>query len=169
MTCRLEHEVIAMLARMVGFLPAVGKAEEPGGYLCSGGTTANIYSLWVARNLRTWPLALRVAIANAGPPHAGAAALVRDLQLPGPRGTTLRLAESSAWELWNVPIQGAFMLKGLTLLRQSGDPSYETDGQQERDRRVGDAMTLQALGEQRFYQRWRRCFPMNAASGSERS
>src|SRR6185503_8499950 len=44
MTCRLEREVIAMLARMVGFLPAAGTAEEPGGYLCSGGTTANIYS-----------------------------------------------------------------------------------------------------------------------------
>jgi glutamate/tyrosine decarboxylase-like PLP-dependent enzyme len=156
MTCRLEHEVIAMLARMVGFLPAAGNTEEPGGYLCSGGTTANIYSLWVARNLRTWPLALRVAIANAGRANAGAAAIVRDLRLPGPRGTTLHLAESSAWELWNVPIRGSlYPLKKLlkATLRRSGEPSYETDDQQERaiDELVAP-WTLQALGEQRFYQ-----------------
>jgi glutamate/tyrosine decarboxylase-like PLP-dependent enzyme len=156
-TCRLEHEVIAMLARMVGFRPAAaGKAEEPGGYLCSGGTTANIYSLWVARNLRTWPLALRVAIANAGPRHASTAAIVRDLPLPGPRGTKLRLAESSAWELWNVPVRGSlYPLKKLlkALLGRSGERSYETDAQQERaiDELVAP-WTLQALGEQRFYQ-----------------
>src|SRR3984893_17097316 len=124
MTARLEREVIAALARMVGFLPGTDHAGNHGGYLCSGGTAANIYSLWVARNLRMWPLALRLAVERAGPEDARTAAVIRDLPVPGPGGTTCPLARASAWELSNMPIRGS--LYGLKqhlqrLLRETGD------------------------------------------------
>jgi glutamate/tyrosine decarboxylase-like PLP-dependent enzyme len=160
-TGRLERAVIAMLAQMVGFSSSRDGAE-PGGYLCSGGTTANIYSLWVARNLRTWPIALRIALENAGAEHARTAAILRGLSLPGPRNTTLRLCELSAWDLWNVPVRG-----GLSRLRQalkvalarSGESSYETDAQRER---AIDALvapwTFPALGELGFHKEVARLF-----------
>ena len=163
MTARLEREVIATLARMVGFLPGTGTAGVHGGYLCSGGTAANIYSLWVARNLRMWPLALRLAVEHAGPEDARTAAVVRDVPVPGPGGATRPLARASAWELSNVPIRGS--LYGLKqqlqrLLHGTGDPSYETEFDQRRalDQLV-EPWTLRALGELRFYQELARIFP----------
>ena len=67
-TVKLEGEVIDMLLKMVGMDPRgegeMGHEQGGWGYLCSGGTAANIYSLWVARNLRTLPIAMRLAIEN---------------------------------------------------------------------------------------------------------
>jgi hypothetical protein len=45
-TTRLELEVAAQIARMIGY-----DADAQWGHLCSGGTVANIEALWVARNL----------------------------------------------------------------------------------------------------------------------
>jgi glutamate/tyrosine decarboxylase-like PLP-dependent enzyme len=62
-TVQLENEVIRMLLKMVGMDPELGW-----GYLTPGGTSANIFSLWVARNLRTLPLSIRAMLARVDAP-----------------------------------------------------------------------------------------------------
>jgi len=55
-TIQYEHHVIQMLLKMIGI------SKNGWGYLTSGGTSANIYSLWLARNLRTLPFSLKLLI-----------------------------------------------------------------------------------------------------------
>jgi len=77
-TTRLELEVAAQLARMIGFDPA-----RHWGHLTSGGTLANFEALWLARGVRYLPVAV-----------AGAAAEL-SLDLP--------VVSMSLWELLNIP------------------------------------------------------------------
>ncbi|HET6765199.1 MAG TPA: hypothetical protein VFH27_16045, partial [Longimicrobiaceae bacterium] len=53
-TTRMELEVAAQLARMIGYDPA-----RQWGHLTSGGTVANYEALWIARNVKylPWPCA----------------------------------------------------------------------------------------------------------------
>ena len=55
-TTRLELEVAAQLAAMIGYEPA-----RSWGHLCSGGTVANFEALWIARNIRYLPVAAALA------------------------------------------------------------------------------------------------------------
>ncbi|MCY1073514.1 pyridoxal phosphate-dependent decarboxylase family protein [Archangium lansingense] len=87
-TTRLEFEVAEQLARMVGYAP-----ERQWGHLTSGGTVANFEALWVARNVKYLPVALR---------HAAEAAGVKDLDIRLPDGRETRLRELSLWQLLNV-------------------------------------------------------------------
>ncbi len=54
-TTQYEFEVAQQLARLMGF------AGPTWGHLTSGGTIANFEALWVARNLKFFPLAVRAA------------------------------------------------------------------------------------------------------------
>jgi glutamate/tyrosine decarboxylase-like PLP-dependent enzyme len=87
-TTRLELEVAAQLARMVGYAP-----ERQWGHLTSGGTVANFEALWVARNVKYLPVALRHAAREAG---------VKELEVRLPDGRALPLRELSLWQLLNV-------------------------------------------------------------------
>jgi len=60
-TTRLELEVAAQLARMIGYEPA-----RAWGHLTSGGTVANFEALWIARNIRYLPVATAVACREMG-------------------------------------------------------------------------------------------------------
>ncbi len=53
-TTQLELEVGRQLARLMGFDP-----QQAWGHITSGGTTANYEALWVARNLKDFPLAVK--------------------------------------------------------------------------------------------------------------
>jgi tyrosine decarboxylase len=53
-TTRLEIEVGKQLARMLGYDP-----QKAWGHITSGGTVANYEGLWVARNAKSFPLAVR--------------------------------------------------------------------------------------------------------------
>src|SRR6188768_3388565 len=55
-TTRLELEVAAQLARMIGYDPA-----RAWGHLTSGGTVANFEALWIARNILYLPVAAAMA------------------------------------------------------------------------------------------------------------
>jgi glutamate/tyrosine decarboxylase-like PLP-dependent enzyme len=60
-TTRLELEVAAQLARMVGYDP-----HAAWGHLTGGGTVANFEALWIARNVRYLPVAVAGAARELG-------------------------------------------------------------------------------------------------------
>ena len=86
-TTRLELEVGAQLARMIGYDPA-----RSWGHLTSGGTIANFEALWLARGVRYLPVAAAGAARELG--------LELPVMLPG--GGTAQLGEVPLWELLNV-------------------------------------------------------------------
>jgi glutamate/tyrosine decarboxylase-like PLP-dependent enzyme len=55
-TARLEVQVINQISEMLGLCP--NQQTAPWGYICSGGTAANIQALWVARNVRWTPISI---------------------------------------------------------------------------------------------------------------
>lgn len=87
MTTRLELEVAAQLARMIGYDP-----ERAWGHLTGGGTIANFEALWSARSVLYFPVA--------------AAAAARDLVVPLdatlPTGERVPLRSLGLWELLNL-------------------------------------------------------------------
>jgi glutamate/tyrosine decarboxylase-like PLP-dependent enzyme len=94
-TSRLELEVAAQLAGMIGYDPAASW-----GHLTSGGTVANFEALWIARNVFYLPLAA-----------AGAARdLDVDLAVTLPGGTTARLDSLALQQLLNIRTSDALEL-----------------------------------------------------------
>lgn len=95
-TTRLELEVAAQLAAMVGFPP-----REAWGHLTSGGTIANFEAFWVARSVKYLPVALAGAADELG---------LGDLpvELAGSRREAI--GELGLWHLLNVPPAAALDL-----------------------------------------------------------
>jgi glutamate/tyrosine decarboxylase-like PLP-dependent enzyme len=86
-TTRLELEVAAQLAAMIGYEPS-----RAWGHLTSGGTIANFEALWLARSVRYLPVAAAGAAEELG--------LGLEVRLPG--GTAAPLTELPLWELLNI-------------------------------------------------------------------
>lgn len=86
-TTRLELEVAAQLAAMMGYDP-----RTAWGHLTSGGTVANFEALWIARNLHYLPVALSGAAADLG--------LALEVTLPGGDGAPI--ANLPLWSLLNI-------------------------------------------------------------------
>lgn len=92
-TTRLEAEVIAQLAKMLGYPEA-----SHWGHLTSGGTLANLEALWAARTARYLPLSLRWVAEDHGQ---------TDLLIKTASGARAPLGSLSLWDLLNVPIGAA--------------------------------------------------------------
>jgi len=62
-TTKMEFEYINNLCKMVGYKPfnSLDGKEQSWGHLTSGGTSANIEAMWVARNMKYYPLAVKLA------------------------------------------------------------------------------------------------------------
>lgn len=88
-TTRLELEVAAQLAAMVGFPP-----ERAWGHLTSGGTIANFEAFWVARNVKYLPVALAGAADALG---------LGDVPVDLCRGRREPIGGLDLWRLLNVP------------------------------------------------------------------
>jgi glutamate/tyrosine decarboxylase-like PLP-dependent enzyme len=95
-TTRMELEVAAQLARMIGYDPA-----RHWGHLTSGGTVANFEALWVARNVKYLPVAVRWAAEELG--LQGVPAGLAD-------GSRADVRELDLWRLLNVPVGAALDL-----------------------------------------------------------
>ncbi|HEX6938708.1 MAG TPA: pyridoxal-dependent decarboxylase [Longimicrobiales bacterium] len=127
-TTRLELEVAADLARMVGYDPAAAW-----GHLTSGGTIANFEALWVARNVIYFPVAAR-----------GAADLLGiALEVALPDGSTGPLDRLGLWELLNLRGAAVHDLRERLL---AAAPAAEV-------RRALDDHSLHALGYQEYMRR----------------
>jgi glutamate/tyrosine decarboxylase-like PLP-dependent enzyme len=87
-TTRLEMEVAAQLAGMIGYDPRVSW-----GHLTSGGTIANFEAFWLARGVRY------LAVAAAG----AAAELGLELPVTTAGGSRAELSSLSLWQLLNIP------------------------------------------------------------------
>jgi glutamate/tyrosine decarboxylase-like PLP-dependent enzyme len=106
-TTRMELEVAAQLARMIGYDPTT-----QWGHLTSGGTVANFEALWVARNVKYLPVAVRWAAEELG---------VQGLTVRLPDGGAAPVAELDLWRLLNVAPPDALDLAD-ELRRRAGDP-----------------------------------------------
>ncbi len=77
-TVRLELEAGRMLSKMIGY------ESDSWAHLCSGGTTANIEALWVARSVRYLPFVVRDMARAVGPAGAATGASHDRLLAQGP-------------------------------------------------------------------------------------
>ena len=131
-TTRLELEVAADLARMIGYDPA-----RAWGHLTSGGTVANFEALWIARNIIYLPIAV------AGAAHQLGVSL--DVTLPD--GSRAPLSSLTLWQLVNLTNGAALDLwRALFDAAPEGevqkalnDHSLATVGYQDYARRLGRA------------------------------
>ena len=108
-TVREERAYFKALAEMVGYptflpetLPGDARARRSPyswGHLCSGGTVANLETLWIARNIRLYPLAVRL-VAHQTDTFASFA----DLEVTTATGERAALDALSTWRLSNLPI-----------------------------------------------------------------
>ena len=106
-TTRMELEVAEQLAQMIGY-----DAERQWGHLTSGGTVANFEALWVARNVKYLPVAVRWAAEEMG---------IEGVPVALPDGSDADLGELGVWELLNLAPEAA--LDALAELRgRLGDP-----------------------------------------------
>lgn len=88
-TTRMELEVAAQLAHMIGY-----DVARQWGHLTSGGTVANFEALWVARNVKYLPLAVRWAARETG---------TTGLEVKLADGGRAELDGLDLWQLLNVP------------------------------------------------------------------
>lgn len=95
-TTRMELEVAEQLARMIGYEPS-----RHWGHLTSGGTVANFEALWVARNLKYLPVAVRWAAGEMG---------LDGLSMTLADGSAADVRAAGLWELLNVPGEAAMDL-----------------------------------------------------------
>lgn len=87
-TTRMELEVAAQIAGMIGYDPG-----QQWGHLTSGGTVANYEALWVARNVKYLPVAVRWAAEGMG---------IGGLTVALPDGSTAELARLDLWQMLNI-------------------------------------------------------------------
>ena len=108
-TVRKERGYVAALARMIGY-PALlperlsardlhTRAPYAWGHLASGGTVANIEALWLARNVRLYPLAVRLLAATD--PAFGAHA---EWEVATAAGDVRPLGQLKTFELVTLPL-----------------------------------------------------------------
>lgn len=129
-TTRMELEVAAQLARMIGYDPA-----RQWGHLCSGGTVANFEALWVARNVKYLPVAVRWAAEEMG---------VEQLPVSLPDGSRAELLDLDLWGLLNLAPQA--VLDAADALRERLDDPFQA-------LEVGGHHSLAGLGYQEFGRR----------------
>jgi len=107
-TTRMEFNYISSLAKMVGYKPMINadnNVPQSGGHLSAGGTTAKMEALWVARNMKYYPIAVKIASFKEND-----CAFIKDLHLNFFDKT---IKDISFSELFNLSPSAISDLKGL--------------------------------------------------------
>ena len=95
-TTKYELEVGEDLCKMVGFDP-----DKAMGHLVTGGTLANIESMWAARNVKFYPLGLQDAIRNE---DALAKARTDFTVFLTHKNEDVKIVDATSWELLNLEV-----------------------------------------------------------------
>jgi glutamate/tyrosine decarboxylase-like PLP-dependent enzyme len=138
-TSRLELEVAAQLARMIGYDPATSW-----GHLTSGGTVATFEALWIARNVFYLPLAAAGAARDLQTDRTDQSADHVELQATLPDGTRAPLESLSLQQLLNIRTADALDLwrdlwnsaPHAHVIRALAEHSLSTVGYQDYGRRL---------------------------------
>ena len=128
-TVREEREYFKGLAKMVGYpsflpetLPPDARSRRSAyswGHLCGGGTAANLEALWIARNVRLYPLAVRLLAEQTDRFSS-----VADLAVTTARGERAPLRALSTFRLSNLPIDAITDLHlRIKAALSEGDPA----------------------------------------------
>ncbi len=104
-TLQKEAEYMKAVAEMVGypeFVPSRISEDSKDsdfswGHLCSGGTIANLEALWITRNLKFYPLALKLLCKTEQEFD-----FLADLEVTQPSGNKKRLCEIDTFHLFNI-------------------------------------------------------------------
>ena len=95
-TTKYELEVGKDLCTMVGFDP-----DKAMGHLVTGGTVANIESMWAARNIKYYPLGLQDAINN----EDALSKARNDFTVFLPHNEKhVKIVDATSWELLNLDV-----------------------------------------------------------------
>lgn len=98
-TCELEQEVGMELCDLLGF--RTKEDQEPWGHITADGSIANLESMWAARNLKFYPLAVKDALENIEELALAKGNLKVAMPYEGKQQYKL-FCECSEWELLNL-------------------------------------------------------------------
>lgn len=141
-TTLLELEVGRALAKMVGFGRTPDELANTWGHITSGGTLANIESIWVAKALKFLPIAVRDTAA--------------DLTVTGltVRSSAVPIQQLSAWELVNLTPAAALDLKDrLVSAYVAQNPRLQADDAVAEVAQALKRHDILSLGDHAFFSR----------------
>ncbi len=104
-TTRLELEFMAKLCEMIGYAPLALKYEgKPAsyGHLTSGGSTAILEGLWVARNIKYYPLSLKLFLKSDNEQILDFQTIIKNIDVRLTNGEKKSLKDASVFELFNI-------------------------------------------------------------------
>lgn len=100
-----EIAFITQMCEMVGY-PKFGLKQGGWGHLCGGGTTANLEAMWVARNIKYYPLSVKLFAIKES-----AFSAINDCLVELPNKEKKALKTSTFNELFNLSIPSILALK----------------------------------------------------------
>lgn len=143
-TTLLEVQAGRDLAKMVGFGRTEEELERTWGHITSGGTLANLESIWVAKTVKFLPIAVRFAAEELGLGRLSA----------GLSGKPLK--EMNAWELSNLSPGEALDLKDAFIAEYClSRPEVDTAEATRKALEVLKAHDILSLGDHAFFSRLR--------------
>ncbi|KAH9024923.1 hypothetical protein EDB85DRAFT_2179872 [Lactarius pseudohatsudake] len=172
----IEHDVGQQLCNMLGFHTQLGDKPQQGrptawGHITCDGSVANLESMWVARNLKFYPLALKRAVDN----ESSLAHVAAHFRVRLCTGKEKVFAECDAWELLNLApdevvslttrISETFGLSTPALQVVLNDYLIQTTGKDDLEKYFGIEQPPQYLCPKTTHYSW----PKGAAAGDESS
>ncbi len=123
-TTRMELDFIQNLSKMAGYGEIATNEATSGswGHITGGGTTANIEALWLARNLKYFPLSLKLLSEDEQTYE-----FLKNCTVELPSGKTQPLLQCSYSELFRLTPQESYSLwdKSVALFKSIGEKNPE--------------------------------------------